>query len=479
MINRVLIRVKVVQMLYCYLLSQTEFKVPQQPAADASRDARYAYQLFLEVIRMIIEMEGISLRDLSKSPLRGIPTDKKLAKGQLGSHLWAIESLKDALKPANASELNAFDLVIPSIYKQIPTLPAYKTFSKQKDPDLNDEVTLWQSVLYNLMEKNKEFATVARRNPDFTYTGFHRGIQMAVDMLQSYNDNRALFLSTRSTLDHSLEMARQLYISLMYLPIAITQEIEHRQDEAKQKLLPTDEDLHPNLRLVENKYIQALNSDEEFQKALEGPHLLWRDDYTVISSFIKLLEDSELYKTYMSAPEEPTYEQDCDFWDMAMKTIILPSDALAETLESNSVFWNDDLQIIGEFVCKTMRRFARSNSQGAKVGILPMYKDKEDEKFGPKLFETAALNFHNYREIINQSLTGRWDGNRLALMDVVIMATAIAEMLTFPSIPVGVTLNEYVEIAGNYSTDRSREFVNAVLRQIADKLREQGQLIGK
>ena len=138
--------------------------------------------------------------------------------------------------------------------------------------------------------------------------------------------------------------------------------------------------------------------------------------------------------------ETDDYVADCEFWRNVMRTIILPSDDLAEALEAKSIFWNDDLSIMGTFVLKTIKQFA--GSQDKEVKFLPQYKDEEDENFGPDLFRYAVENRETYRSYIDRFInSSQWDPERLAFMDIVIMIAAIAELINYPAIPVPVTMN--------------------------------------
>lgn len=144
-------------------------------------------------------------------------------------------------------------------------------------------------------------------------------------------------------------------------------------------------------------------------------------------------------------------------------------------MEARSVYWNDDLAIMGTFVLKSIKHFAASGR--VDTSLLPIYKDDEDAKFGPELFLTAIKERDTYKSYIEKFINdSSWDPERLAFMDIVILITAITELLKFPAIPMAVTMNEYVEIANYYSTQRSGQFINGVLFSIANYLREEGRL---
>ena len=176
----------------------------------------------------------------------------------------------------------------------------------------------------------------------------------------------------------------------------------------------------------------------------------------------------------MDAPES-SFEADCEFWRDILRSVILPGDALSEALEDKSIFWNDDLQTMGTFVLKTIRN--AEQAEGEDISFFPQYKDEEDAKFGAELFTDAVDHREDYRALVEKFInTGNWDPDRLAFMDIVILTVAIAELKNYPNIPVVVTMNEYIEIANNYSTAKSGQFINGVLSSIARDLRESGEI---
>lgn len=319
--------------------------------------------------------------------------------------------------------------------------------------------------------------TVARKNPDFTVAGFTRGINSLLYTLSDYKDNRTLFNHARHALDYSLDKAYELYYSLLYLALEITRMQDLRLDAAKHKLLPSDEDLHPNMRFVENKFVKALSENPEFVEYVDTKKLSWDADDALVRGLLDRILQSEAYQAYMESTDEPSFEADSELWRVIFKNIILPSDDLAEVLESKSVYWNDDLHVMGTFVLKTIRKYCQSKNNGEDVTLLPQYKDEEDRQFGPILFETAVKNYDEYRELIDSFVNQhRWDADRLAFMDTVIMVTAITELLKFPAIPIAVTLNEYIEIANAYSTPKSGAFINGILYSVINKLKADGVL---
>ncbi len=478
MVNRVLIRIKVVQLLYSYFLSYREFKI-EAPTENPSRDKKYGYELYMDLLLMILELSGIRVNDaeVRLSPLRGIALNKHINQNQLAKSLNGLPELREIIVK-NKADISIFDSVIPSIYEAIPTLPAFKTYSKLKKPELKDDVALWLSIIENLVEKNPEFMAAARENPGFTHAGFTRGVQALERTLREYGDNRSLLLQARNSLDYSLDKAYELYLSLLTLPVHICRAEELRLDNARHKFLPTDSDLNPDMRFVESKLVAALTANPVLSEFMENGKLSWSADDDLVASLLETITSSELYKEYMSSPSEHTFAEDADFWRQVFKTLILPSDALAESLESKSVYWNDDLHVMGTFVLKTLKRYASSGTDGRDVMILPQFKDDEDRNFGPDLFMSAVKHYGEYKQLIDRFVnTTRWDSERLAFMDIVIMIAAVTELLDYPAIPIAVTLNEYIEIANAYSTPRSGAFINGILYSVINYLKEEGRLL--
>lgn len=476
MINRVLIRIKVVQLLYSYLLTQSEFKI-ERPLDSPSRDKKYGHDLYEDMLMIMLEMAGYDITcGRHASPLTGVAINKHIQNNLLARSLNGINEVRDIVMKRRPS-VAQFDSVIPSIYEAIQNLPAYKSYTKLKKIELKDDVELWTSIINNLFAKNPEFIAAARKNPDYTVAGFTRGINSLLLTLSDYNDNRALFNHARNALDYSLDKAYELYYRLLLLAVEITRVQDLRIDAARHKLLPTDEDLHPNMRFVENKFIKAISENPDFVEFISQKKLSWDLDDALLRGLLEKIQQSDIYNEYMNADEDPTFEEDSELWRRIFKDIILPGDDLAETLESKSVYWNDDLHVMGTFVLKTIRKYCQSKEEGADVQLLPQFKDDEDRQFGPTLFEVAVKNYDNYRELIDSFVNRqRWDSERLAFMDIVIMVAAITEMLQFPAIPIAVTLNEYIEIANAYSTPKSGAFINGILYSVINKLKADGVL---
>lgn len=274
------------------------------------------------------------------------------------------------------------------------------------------------------------------------------------------------------TLEKSMDKSYELYHYLLLLPIALTDLQDQRLDNARNKYLPDENDLNPNTKFVNNIFVNKLRNNAMFNEYLKEYPLSWSDNETYLRLTLDKILNSDLYKSYMEEPEQ-SLAADSDFWRKAMREIVLVDDNLLDVLEEKSVYWNDDLETIGTFVLKTIKKFADDSYEE----LLPQFKDQEDREFGKKLFMAAVQNQESYMGLIEKFVKKEsWDVERLAFMDVVVLLLAIAEVETVPSVPTRVSLNEYIEIAKFYSTQKSGQFVNGILNAIIVSLKKDGLL---
>lgn len=474
MINRILIRIKVVQMLYSYLLTRREFQIESAPDASASRDKRSAYNTYLDLLLLMIELSGYDVQGGRRlNPVPEAVHNKYLHNNKVVKSIVSDDKLRAAIL-RDPSRMSAYDIVAPDLFSEITKSSAYRSFIRIKEHTLKTDTDFWVAVIKTIIAPNEAFRNAVRRNGEaFTISGYERGVNMAIDTLAGFSDSRALFFNARNALNTSLEKARTLYHALLWLIVELTRAQERRLEAARNKYLPTAEDLNPNTRLVDNQFAQALATNAELEEYFDQFPFSWETNDVMLKSLLDKILASDIYREYLDS-NVTDWAGDCEFWRSVMRSIILPSDELAEALEEKSVYWNDDLQIMGTFVLKTIKQFA---TVGPENKLLPKFKDEEDEKFGPELFVKAVDNRELYREYIDRCLKeSTWDPERLAFMDVVIMTVAIAELLNYPQIPVPVTLNEYIEIANSYSTQRSGQFINGILYSVINNLRNDGLL---
>lgn len=295
-----------------------------------------------------------------------------------------------------------------------------------------------------------------------------------IQILYSYykGDVKSLPLIEKE-LFFSLEKTYDLYFQLLQLSIEITRYAELRIEARRSKLRPTEEDLNPNTRFIDNRFINQLVNNETLVEYLSKKKLSWVNYPELIKSLYDKIVASDIYTEYMESAGND-YEADKDIWRKIYKRIVMPDPDFDESLEEQSIFWTDDLEIIISFVIKTIKKFDPAN--GSEQELLPMFRDEEDREFGRKLLEATILNEQEYRAIIDQ-YTKNWELDRIAFMDILIMQTAIAEICAFPTIPVNVTLNEYIEISKKFSTEKSGTFINGVLDKVVNQLKSENKFI--
>lgn len=280
--------------------------------------------------------------------------------------------------------------------------------------------------------------------------------------------------SALKDLDMCLDKTYELYHYLMRLPIELTHIQEIKLDEARNKYMPTEEDLNPNMKFVNNRLVAALAANEQLQQYAQDHSITWNDDPIFERLMLDKIIKSDLYNDYM-ADDEVTDIGDSLLWQQLLKQVIVPDENMADAIEQRSLFWTeDDVDLTLQFVCKTFRRIA----EGDEDAIMPMFKDEEDGEFGKELFKATVTMMPENNALIDELvLDSRWDKDRIVLMDRIIMCTALAEALTFEKIPTAVTLNEYIELAKNFSTAASGKFVNGILNNAIKRLRHEGKII--
>ena len=294
-----------------------------------------------------------------------------------------------------------------------------------------------------------------------------------VQIVYAYYQNGGKNLDTaEKELFFSLSKAYDLYNYLLLLMVEVTKQANKRLNAAKNKLVPTKEELFPNTKFVENRFIAQLEVNKQLLEFSNNQKKTWENEADFVKTLCDKILESDIYKEYM-ASETSSYKEDRELWRKLYKNIIFNNIELDQVLEDQSLYWNDDKEIVDTFVLKTIKRFDEKN--GAKQELLPEFKDEEDQDFARRLFRRTILNADYYRHLISEN-TKNWDLDRVAFMDVVIMQIALAEILSFPNIPVSVSLNEYVEIAKLYSTPKSGGFINGTLDGIVNSLKKENKL---
>ncbi len=268
----------------------------------------------------------------------------------------------------------------------------------------------------------------------------------------------------------SIKKAYDLYFYLLLLIVAIKRYAESRIELAKNKLLPAYEDLHPNTRFIDNRIIRQIETNFTFNQYLSEQKMSWVNHPELIKNLYNKLVESVYYKTYMEAPTN-SFEDDknliMDFYINELEEF----DMFYEIMEEQSIFWNDDIEFVVSMVVKTIK----SMQENKTSKLLSLYKSEEDKEFAHHLLRMTILHHNEYKKIIEDHVDN-WDIERIAMIDILIMQMAINELIEFPSIPIKVTFDEYLELAKYYSTPKSSIFINGLLDKILAVLVQEGKI---
>ena len=294
-----------------------------------------------------------------------------------------------------------------------------------------------------------------------------------VQLSYAYYQNGSKNIDTaEKELMFSLSKAYDMYNYLLALIVGITREarrhVEVAEARAKREGTPM-----PSTKFIYNRFALQLEQNKMLNDFMETQKKSWDEQPEFLKKIYLQITESEIYKDYMDSADDD-YMADREVWRKLYRTLIQDNPDLDALLEEKSLYWNDDKEVVDTFVLKTIKRFEERNS--ASQELLPEYDSEEDKDYARKLFRATILNGEEYQHYMSEA-SRNWDFSRLAYMDIIIMQIAIAEMMTFPSIPISVTINEYVELSKLYSTPRSAGYINGMLDAIARHLVRSGLLL--
>ena len=281
-----------------------------------------------------------------------------------------------------------------------------------------------------------------------------------------------------SQLEQSCEAVRDLYIYMLGIVSPLTKIAKDRIEAAKSKFNPTEEERNPNMKFADNLLAQALDSDVDFQKVFSKKKFSWKEYDLLLKKIMTSVASKEYFAEYMASPERSIAE-DCKLFTRIFEEEFIDLEELEQILEDKSLYWNDDLAYALTWCCKTFKGFAK----GENWSLLPLYQSEmlkgdgveSDKYFVRKLLQAAFAGYERYSAMVAESVAG-WEKERLFSTDVVLIVMGLAEMATFPTIPVKVSMNEYVEISKFYGTPKSRSFVNGLLDTLIQKLVNDGEV---
>lgn len=267
----------------------------------------------------------------------------------------------------------------------------------------------------------------------------------------------------------SIDKMYEMYLYLLLLVVEMQGRAIDKIEAGLQKKLPAQEDLHPNTKFVTNTLMRALANSKNLTKALETTNVSWADNQDLIKRVFRELIETEDYKAYM-ADDQRGFEHDKEFLLRFFKRHMINVEGISEYFEEKSIFWNDDMDLMAGMVIKTIKIIPENAKD---IELLTLWKDKDDEHgFTTELFRQTIIQGEDNAKLISEA-AANWDMERIAITDMILMKMAIAEAKTMESIPLKVTLNEYIELAKYYSTPKSNGFINGVLDQLFAKLNDE------
>ncbi len=301
----------------------------------------------------------------------------------------------------------------------------------------------------------------------------HLRIKVLQVLYAFFQSKDSEFGSSQKELMRSVDRIYDLYLFLLLSFTEVRDRANFRLEENKKKIRPTDEDLNPNRKFVDNKIIDILSNHSEIRRLSEDRKINWVGDENQ-EMFRKLflqMREGETYFEYMNNEQEG-FEEDRAFALAIFKSDIANSQLIYDFFEERSIHWMDDIDLACSMVIKTIKSF----EEDASNPVLPLYKDPEDEQSFIKELLRKTIVMDDENEKLIDELTQNWELDRIAKMDVLLMKMAITEMQIFANIPTKVTLNEYIEISKFYSTPKSNGFINGVLDKAISKLTAAGKI---
>ena len=287
-----------------------------------------------------------------------------------------------------------------------------------------------------------------------------------------YQDEDSDSVKAKNALDHSITKMHELYLLLLNMIAGLQGIAIDRIETARKKQMPTEADLHPNTKFVRNAPLRILANSKNLQKASEELGVSWVNNQELLRNMFRDLLEDEEYKNYMSS-EERGFQHDKESLVRMFRKNLVNQEPFQYMLEEESIFWMDDLDLTSSMVIKTLKSIKEDDDE---VELLKVWReDDDDKKFLEGLFAKTLAQGNTNENLIREGAQN-WELERIALTDRILMKMALTEAKEFPTIPLKVTLNEYIELSKYYSTDKSHGFINGILDQLFLKLVEAGEI---
>ena len=267
----------------------------------------------------------------------------------------------------------------------------------------------------------------------------------------------------------SLSKVEELYLLLLMYILEVRDYAENYSEDSKKKQLPSENDLNPNTKFINNLFLQKLRDDSDLLNKAGHAKLSFADEQNMIKAVYFKMVESELYASYLS-DESDDFESDKKFIVKLFSKELIEMEVFQDFLSEQDIFWEDDFPFICSMVIKTIK-----DSDYDTIKLFELFKDTDEKDFAVNLLRYSIVHSDEFSELIS-SKTKNWDLERVAQMDLILMQMALSELLKMPSVPVKVTINEYIELAKYYSTPNSKNFVNGILDSLLIELKREGAI---
>jgi N utilization substance protein B len=297
--------------------------------------------------------------------------------------------------------------------------------------------------------------------------------QLRVKVLQALyayfqSDKKDLAVAERE-LFRSVEKVHELYIYLLQFIIELADADKSDAGELQNKYFPDQDELKARLRIYQFSFVKALNENSIFTGSRKHWKTSWQKDHELVRKLFFEIKRSPEFRAILTA--ETIDEK--QFLQETVKKYVEQSEVMLHHIEEENIFWAEDLSFVVSMVNRTVRQFYETG----RIEIFEMYKDEKDDKdFVRTLFSQCVLNNKEYEAAVSER-TQNWDLERIAMMDILILKMALAELIHFPGIPVKVSINEYIEISKDYSTPKSKQFVNGIIDKLAIDYKKAGKIV--
>ena len=297
--------------------------------------------------------------------------------------------------------------------------------------------------------------------------------QLRVKVLQALyayfqSDKKDLPVAERELL-RSIDKVHELYIYLLQFIIELTDAEEADVQELQHKYFPDQLELAAKRRLNQSSFITFLKKSTVFESMRKKHAVSWQKDHELIRKLFLELKKSDAYRNYLSADEV----DEKNFFSEIMKVYVEESEPMQHHLEETNIFWSEDISFVVHMIVRTIRQFF---DQG-RLELFEIYRDEKDDKdFIKTLFSQAVLHNREYEAAVSER-TQNWDLERIAMMDILILKLALTELIHFPGIPIKVSINEYIEISKDFSTPKSKQFINGIIDKLAIDYKKSGKIV--